>query len=903
MSTDQDAATLDIWIEGSAADDQLPILISASFDQEDKVGPVRLQLDCNQVQLGLELIAGKEADSETVLNVGKDLFRALFNDEIRDLYQQSRRSADERGLPLRLSLHIASERCAELPWELLHDGQRFLGLDPDTAISRYFDLGGSSPQSLEIQGPLRILVVIAGPANFPDIQGELQASELRGIFGGLQAEGILEVEFLSHATYAGLMRCLRGGDFHILHFMGYCAFDPESRAPVLVFEQEDGKARKVSGDELSRLIRGQYLGRPTEGAGSSRVMPLRLVVINDREVSPGATRNYSAQVAASLLRSGIPAVLDLKYNLPDTATRTFAATFYGAIANADPVDVATAKARDAIRSAVPWGWGAPVLSMHAEDSRIFHTRRAKQLAFEQSSDEIENQIGLFKVRIGDAPTRFFLEHLWLFILLSVAGTLAYVATTWSRRVPDLMFAVIVLAIYTWIWLLRSLLWTRVPATFDQIWRRRLILSRDPGDKTVSWFARVFVRSGPVAPRQPNDQSSLAKQYSDFLDDYNSLLNHRGFPWIMRVVCFVVALFAISRLRFESVPKQWQIVVYLLLVGILGLVAAYVIGTLLWNMIATVIATRRLSYRFRLDMFPGHTDGCNGLKPLGDLYFAHARVLLVPGIITAIVVLVLSLSYSIVVGDLRTNVGGEVSRYAQKACESEINAQRPTSAEFEQRIVAFGGDLDMCPEAPRGASTTVVTLLETILLKTRLLVALLRTTVSIPASIDSPWDCGSVLRCIVYAVPRPSLSSQPSQLVLLAAESLWFYRWFMPYSVLLAILTVLAIVTFVFPMYNTHREMNRMKGEFRRKADSMIGEITELQHSVERFTAISGSEIGELTREWEWLQDRYRQYESPPTWPYDARVKTRLGVTLLTMLSALVTSIIIPMITDFLLTGK
>ena len=126
---------------------------------------------------------------------------------------------------------------------------------------------------------------------------------------------------------------------------------------------------------------------------------------------------------------------------------------------------------------------------------------------------------------------------------------------------------------------------------------------------------------------------------------------------------------------------------------------------------------------------------------------------------------------------------------------------------------------------------------------------------------------------------------------------------MPYSVLLAILTVLAIVTFVFPMYNTHREMNRMKGEFRRKADSMIGEITELQHSVERFTAISGSEIGELTREWEWLQDRYRQYESPPTWPYDARVKTRLGVTLLTMLSALVTSIIIPMITDFLLTGK
>ena len=66
--------------------------------------------------------------------------------------------------------------------------------------------------------------------------------------------------------------------------------------------------------------------------------------------------------------------------------------------------------------------------------------------------------------------------------------------------------------------------------------------------------------------------------------------------------------------------------------------------------------------------------------------------------------------------------------------------------------------------------------------------------------------------------------------------------------------------------------------------------------------MTGTENEELTREMKWLQERYHQYESPPTWPFDARVKARLGGALVAMLSALVTSLIIPMITGLFLPG-
>ena len=201
-------------------------------------------------------------------------------------------------------MRIESDELAFLPWEFLFDGETLLGLRMDTPLVRYPEVP-QPIQSLQVEGPLRILVVIASPVNYPDLNRESQAEELKTIFSSLQADGVLEDEFLLHATYAGLMRRLRSNEFHVLHYLGYSGFDTEAQRPVLLFEEENGMARKISGDELSGLLHREDLGRVTKG-----VRALRLVLINDCERSTGPAKNFSVGVGASYYDFSFGAVTD-----------------------------------------------------------------------------------------------------------------------------------------------------------------------------------------------------------------------------------------------------------------------------------------------------------------------------------------------------------------------------------------------------------------------------------------------------------------------------------------------------------------------------------------------------------------------------------------------------------------
>jgi hypothetical protein len=588
--------------------------------REGEAGPVRLQLDHNQLNLALLLIEQEGANPELVREVGRQLYQTLLPAPILAHFERSRAAAPERRL--RLRLRIESDRLAVLPWELLFDGQTFLGLNLDTPIVRYPEI----PQpvaSLQVEGALRVLVIIASPVNYPDLHRDLQADELKATFSVPQAEGVLEVEFLLHATYAGLMRRLRSSEFHVLHYLGYSAFDTETQQAVLLLEEENGLARKVSGDELSGLLLREDLGRVTKGVRS-----LRLVVINDCESSTGPAKNFAVGVAASLVRAGIPATLAMQYSLPDPVARQFAAEFYDAIVRSLPVDAAVAVGRATIRAeseagddqpapeeAVPGEWGAPVLFMHAEDGQLFQPQQVRQLAFAHTTEQVYTEIEVFKVETRDPLTRFLLDHLLAFALVTAAGLLVYWRT--SPRL-DVMLTANAVIIWTCIWALRSLFREKVPNTFDILWRRRLIIPRGEGN--------------------------LAGQYLDFLKDYNVWLNHQRYVWITRLLGLAVAVYSVWRLEFGPISPSWRLPLRLL-ISVLGPLAGYVLGTLLWKMIATVIATRRLSYRFDLDVRPTHPDKCGGLKPLGDLYFAHAQVVLLAGLYVAIWVLILSLSYT------------------------------------------------------------------------------------------------------------------------------------------------------------------------------------------------------------------------------------------------------------------
>jgi len=713
-----------------------------------EAGPARMQLDSNQLELALQLIEQERATAELVRDVGRQLYDALFPLPILTHFVSSRAAAPDNRL--RIRLHISSPKLAALPWEFLYDGEMFLGLSIDTPIIRYPEVP-LPLASLEVKGALRVLVVIASPVNYPNLNREVQAADLKVAFSDLQSQGALEVEFLPSATYIGLMRRLRSSEFHVLHYLGYSGFDAETQQSVLLFEEENGVARKLGGDELGHLLYQEDLSQVTKGTRA-----LRLVVINDCESSTGPARNFSIGVAASLVRSGVPATLAMKYSLPSAVARTFSVEFYGAIARGLPIDAAAAQGRTAIRAAatggadppapdqaVPGEWGAPVLFMHAEDSQLFHPQKIEQLAFALTAEQVYAEVDQFKVETRDRPTRFFLDHLLAFILVSAVGIFLYCFI--SQQLDTLFISATAVA-FSCVWLLRALFREQVPDTFDKLWRRRLLIARGTGN--------------------------LTDQYLDFLRSYNALLNNQHYSWITRAVGLSVAVYSSVTFDFGVIPSSVRLPLRLAAYA-LSLAMGYVLGTLLWKMIATVIATRRLSYRFDLDIRPSHPDKCGGLKPLGDLYFAHAWIVLLAGLFFAVWVLVLSLSNGI----------------------------------MEQYVAA----------------------------------------------------------------------NQPEQTPLIdfARYFMRYHRWLESYRALLVIIALIAIFTFLFPMYNTHRIMRGKGPRFRRKADSLAGEVAELERYLDEYGTISDEESNEISQRLEWLEERYGKYCDPPLWPFDRPVQSQL----------------------------
>ena len=588
-------------------------------------------------------------DTGLELTEGLALYEALLPTPIRTHLVEFKASGEG---PVRLRLDIQPPELKSLPWELLCDEDgRFLGLSPQTPIVRGRDVS-RSPEGLLVHGPVQVLVMIAGPTNFPRLNLDALAEQLKSAFAPHQAAGILEVDFLPHVTLPGLMRRLRSRAYHVLYFVGYTAYDGEQDRPVLLFEHENGVARKVGARDLDELLR-----REDPALVDGKRPTLRLVVVNQCRPPDAASPSLALPLAEALVCLGAPAAVAMRFALPDWATCAFAGEFATALAHGQPLEVAVVKGRAAIREAEPPGedaatraglWPSPVLIMSGSDGHLVVAGPATKSVATESDEEIQREIREFKVIPGDPPTRFFLQRLEVFILLTALATAFY-----NIRLGrfDSFFTVGVAVAFACVWLLRDLFRRKVPDTFESIWRQHLL-----GSPT----------------------RDLAKDYRGFLRDYNSLLNNRRYVWLTRLIGMAVAGYSAlhSEPSIALGPARGPLWALLIVLELLG---GYVIGTLLWKMVGTVVATRWLSYRFQLDVHPGHPDRCGGLKPLGDLYFAHAWVVLLAGLYVAAWVVILGVSGTIVsqwLAQTQPEQAALVERYPMLCADYAQPAARP-----------------------------------------------------------------------------------------------------------------------------------------------------------------------------------------------------------------------------------
>ncbi len=291
---------------------------------------------------------------------GGKLFRAAFGGNVQSCFRSSLEQAvaQNKGLRLRLRLTDAPE-LADLPWEYLYnpDLNRFFGLSVETPIVRYLDLP-TQIKPLAIRPPLRLLVMIASPSDYPTLAVEEEWRQLQDALAGLLRKQIVAIDRLDPPTLPALRARLRANGYHAFHFIGHGAFDENVQDGLLLMEDASGRGKAVPGQLLGALLHDERT--------------LRLAVLNACEGGRASRTDPFAGVAQSLLQQEIPAVIAMQFPITDEAAAAFSREFYAAVAVGLPVDAALAEARKAILTDVSdVEWGKPVLYLRAADGRVF----------------------------------------------------------------------------------------------------------------------------------------------------------------------------------------------------------------------------------------------------------------------------------------------------------------------------------------------------------------------------------------------------------------------------------------------------------------------------------------------------------------------------------------------------
>ncbi len=317
-----------------------------------------LILHVGRTRRGMRRIDSPEM--QAAKDFGGKLFDAVFEGDVRACLRSSLDEANQQGVGLRLRLRLSgAPELEDIPWEFLYNPSlnRFLALSAKTPLVRYLDLP-EAIRPLAVKPPLRVLVLIATPTDFEPLDVNQEMEKLSSALSELQARGLVTLTRLQEMTLGGLQEELRHGTYHVFHFIGHGGFDQQTQDGVLIFEDDQRRGRRVSGQDLGVVLQDYA--------------PLRLAILNACEGARSSRSDPFSGVAQSLVQQSLPAVIAMQFEITDQAAITFARSFFRALADSYPVDAALSEARKTIFAAGnDIEWGTPVLYLRAPDGKIF----------------------------------------------------------------------------------------------------------------------------------------------------------------------------------------------------------------------------------------------------------------------------------------------------------------------------------------------------------------------------------------------------------------------------------------------------------------------------------------------------------------------------------------------------
>jgi hypothetical protein len=306
----------------------------------------------------LDLVKGEDLTGNLSQRVGETLFATLFSNN--DMY--AKLSVALQSKPVALQLRFAEKAVAlsRYPWELLHNGDRFLGMQGGgLQITRYITFP-EPPSPLQVDLPLRVLFISPRPEEVKPI---LPDAEVPAVL----QEHLFKCERLDPPTWDALRERLaqarrENQPYHIIHFDGHgnvdlvcpnpkcgkvygpaldtcpeCDYDlswgttPEG---YLSFERENHKKNNISAIELRQLLSNDDPG-----------LNSRLMVLSACRSGDARGESVFNGVAPSLIQAGIPSVVAMQGMVSVNTSKDFMQSMYENLAKTGNIAQAVNEAK------------------------------------------------------------------------------------------------------------------------------------------------------------------------------------------------------------------------------------------------------------------------------------------------------------------------------------------------------------------------------------------------------------------------------------------------------------------------------------------------------------------------------------------------------------------------------
>lgn len=354
-------------------------------------------------------VDGKGFHPDYLKTIGKVLYQALFpsGSRLRTCLESSLRMAEQVGEDLHLRLKFADDsaersRLADYPWELIHDGQRFL-LQHGVVMSRYIAYEALAPK-LPKATQIKVLLISSGAADKQMGLYKLPEDERKAVHEGLskaQDSGAVALGQLTKPTLRALSIYLTdcAETPQVIHFDGHglygkrcgnpdclkihpgikvmrcsqCGQSLPSPEGFLVFEDEQGDPDYVSAVDF----------------GMRLPQAVALVVLSACQSGMAvASQSLFSGVAQQLMDARVPAVVAMQYAVRVDAASQFAEQFYRVLGKREPLTVALQAGRKWMRPMLNQ-WYRPVLYLRWQDNA------GGQLFAEDTSARLNSSLSRF----------------------------------------------------------------------------------------------------------------------------------------------------------------------------------------------------------------------------------------------------------------------------------------------------------------------------------------------------------------------------------------------------------------------------------------------------------------------------------------------------------------------------